>query len=407
MIPRILHLLSQRPGYTGSGVTLQSLVRQAEAGGWDQHAVVGTPASDPCPEVGGLSPERIHPVLFEKFPLTFAVPGMSDVMPYPSSRFSRLRPEQLRNYRQAFRGRILQLVRDFQPHVIHSHHVWLMSSQVKEVAPRVPLVIQCHATGLRQIQLCPPLLREVRAGCSRADAFVVLNRTGALQLMRAIGVPEQKIHVIPAGYREEFFHPHERAVSPGPELVYVGKFAAAKGLPSLLDAVEALAPSVPGLRLHVAGQGGGQEALDLAARMEAMPQVLVHGQLSQVRLGELMRRSALCVLPSFYEGIPMVLIEALACGCRVVSTDLPGVREEIHPLAPEAVDLVPLPRLVGPDQPRPEDLPAFVERLTEALRGALTKPMPSPPNLLDHTALAAYLRMQEVWMAVSASRSKP
>ena len=47
MARRVLHLLSQRPGRTGSGVTVQALVREAAAAGWAQAVVVGTPADDP------------------------------------------------------------------------------------------------------------------------------------------------------------------------------------------------------------------------------------------------------------------------------------------------------------------------------------------------------------------------
>ena len=56
-----------------------------------------------------------------------------------------------------------------------------------------------------------------------------------------------------------------------------------------------------------------------------------------------MRRSTVCVLPSFYEGLPLVLVEALACGCRLVATDLPGVVDELAPRIGAALELVELP----------------------------------------------------------------
>ena len=55
---------------------------------------------------------------------------------------------------------------------------------------------------------------------------------------------------------------------------------------------------------------------------DLVPLVTMHGQLDQPALADLMRRCAVCVLPSFYEGVPLVLVEAAACGCRLVSTDL-------------------------------------------------------------------------------------
>ena len=81
MTRRVLHLLSQRPGRTGSGVTVQALVREAAAAGWEQAVVVGTPLDDPHPRVEGVGDARIHPLRFGAPPLDFALPGMSDVMP--------------------------------------------------------------------------------------------------------------------------------------------------------------------------------------------------------------------------------------------------------------------------------------------------------------------------------------
>lgn len=50
------------------------------------------------------------------------------------------------------------------------------------------------------------------------------------------------------------------------------------------------------------------------------------GRLDQPQLAERMNQADVFVLPSFYEGLPLVVIEALACGLQVVCTDLPGVR---------------------------------------------------------------------------------
>jgi len=63
-MPTVLHVLSQRPSLTGSGITLDALVRNAEAAGWNQHVIVGVPADDPTPDVGNLPPSRIHPLRF-------------------------------------------------------------------------------------------------------------------------------------------------------------------------------------------------------------------------------------------------------------------------------------------------------------------------------------------------------
>ena len=408
---RVLHLLCQRPSLTGSGITLDAIVRQATAAGWEQRVVVGVPVGESRPEVGGLAPDRIHPLVFGDGVLPFHVPGMSDVMPYPSKVFSSMTDEEISAYLGAWRSHLAEVIGDFDPHIIHSHHVWLMSSLLKEVAPDTPVVTHCHATGLRQMELVPDLADEARTGCARNDAFVVLHQGHAGVLARTLSVPEDRIEVVGAGYREDLFHRRGRDPHEAPALLYIGKFSQAKGLPWLLDAFDHLTATHPDLVLHIAGGGSGAEAEVLRNRMTTMaPRVVLHGQLPQDELAKLMRRSSVCVLPSFYEGLPLVLVEALACGCRLVATGLPGVVDELAPKIGAALEIVDLPTMNGVDTPVEAELPAFVDRLTTALSRALDKPPVGDPAETVPDALetftwgAVFDRIERVWRRVIANR---
>ena len=402
---RILHALSQRPSLTGSGITLEAMVRHAADAGHDQRVVVGVPIDEPRPAVGGLDGRQTHPLAFGRPPLDFAVPGMSDVMPYPSTRFADLTGNQVEAYRRAWANHLRPIFLDFRPNVIHSHHLWLMSAELKDIAPDTPVLTQCHATGIRQMELCPHLADQVREGCSRIDAFAVLHSGHADELERCLGISCNRIHQVGAGYRNDlFFAP---VLVPEPALLYVGKYSAAKGVPWLLDAFQRVSDRRPGLKLHVAGGGSGEEADALRARMDRMaPSVIQHGQLSQPELAEIARRSTVCVLPSFYEGLPLVLVEALACGCRLVSTELPGIVEELAPRLGEVLTMVALPRLESVDQPHPDDLPAFVDRLEAALERTLDAPpigdpvLTIPEALADFSWEAVYARVEAVWRSL-------
>ncbi|MBW2525966.1 MAG: glycosyltransferase family 4 protein [Deltaproteobacteria bacterium] len=393
---RVLHLLSQRPSLTGSGITLDALVRHAGGVGWEQRVVVGVPADDSRLEIGGLPPEHVRTVRFGTAELPFPVPGMSDVMPYRSTRFSAMSEIELRAYGDAWRHRIGEAVADLRPQVIHAHHVWLMSSLVKDLAPTTPVVIHCHATGLRQMELCPQLSLRVRRGCRRADRFAVLHRFHLRQLADCLGVEDGRVRVVGAGFRDDLFHARGREEPAGPRLLYVGKLSASKGLPCLLDAVEELAPAHAGLELHVAGGGAGDEADALRQRMERLQALVVfHGQLSQRELGEQMRRSTAVVLPSFFEGLPLVLVEAFACGCRIVATALPGVVEQLAPALGASVELVEPPGMLAVDTPDPAELPGFTERLRGAIERVLS---PAPPSAPDADRASATARF--TWQAV-------
>ena len=401
---RVLHLLSQQPSLTGSGVTLEAIVRHASTAGWKQEVVVGVPAEKPQPSVGSLHANRIHPLVFGEGELPFALPGMSDVMPYPSTRFSAMTNHEIELYRDAWYRHLQSAIDEFKPDVIHSHHVWLMSSLLKDLAPTIPVVTHCHATGLRQMKLVPDLADGVYSGCARINAFVILHQRHAVDLARALGVTQKRIHVVGAGYRDGLFHARGRETNQPLSLLYVGKYSMAKGLPSLLDAFERLAPKRSDLRLHIAGDGSGEEAESLRERMKAMaPRIVLHGQLQQNELAALMRRSTVCVLPSFYEGLPLVLVEALACGCRLVSTDLPGVAEELAPRIGNALELVELPTMTGVDTPVEAALPAYVDRLTTGIQRALDAPplgdpaKTMPEALASFTWSAVFKRIERVW----------
>jgi len=403
-MPRVLHVLSQRPSLTGSGITLDAIVRHAVDAGWDQDVVVGVPAADPSPRVGGLPPDRIHPLRFGQGQIEFPVPGMSDVMPYESTRFSSMSERRIASYRAAWRHHLGSVIDRRPPDLIQSHHLWIVSSLLKELAPEIPVVAHCHATGFRQMELAPHLAPAVRQGCATIDRFLVLHGGHRDRLIRELGVPADRVHLVAAGYRDDLFHARGRApASPG-RLLYVGKLAAAKGLPQLLDAFEHLGRRHPELRMDIVGGGSGEESDALRRRISAArPAVAMHGPLPQPQLADLMRRSRSCVLPSFYEGLPLVLVEALACGCRLVATGLPGVVEQLAPYLGGAMDLVPLPRIVDADRPHPDDLPLFVMDLERAIERSIARPplgdpRTTMPGALDgFTWAAVFGRVESVW----------
>ncbi len=407
---RVLHVLSQRPAHTGSGITLQATVREAGARGWTQAAVVGTSPDEAHPDVGGLDASEVHPLVFEQGVLDFPVPGMSDVMPYPSSTFSSLDETQLRRYRDAWTRHLRSVVASFRPHLIHTHHAWIVSSLLRDVASHVPVVTQSHATGLRQMRLCPHLADDVRSGLAHHDAFLALHAAHARDLAAALGVAPSRVTVVGAGYRDELFRFDDCALGREEAVLFVGKISRSKGLPWLLDAIDRLTPLRPKLHLHVAGSGAGGEAQALTARLRAMGagRVTVYGQLDQEALAHLMRRVRVLVLPSLFEGLPLVLIEGFASGCRVVVTDLDVVRDAFAPALGSWVRTVERPRLRGTDRPVEEDLPRFVEQLAREIDASLDEMVTSPPRgaLASFTWSAVFRRIERVWTHLLAARGE-
>jgi alpha-maltose-1-phosphate synthase len=400
---KILHLLSQRPDSTGSGIYLQAMLREGAKQGFTNVLLAGLPRGE-APPLTGLGPEGGHFVHFHGGDLPCAIVGMSDVMPYPSKRWRDLSALEVESYEQAFGAKLVPLVQDFQPDLIHSHHLWILTALARRLFPQLPVVATCHGSDLRQFHFCEHLRDRVLPECRRLHLIMSLSQAQKADILRLFGVPEEMVEVVGAGYNQSLFYPEAKS-SPDPvEIVYVGKLSRAKGVPWLLKALGRL-PHQPWL-LHLVGGGTGEEKEEVVALARALgTRVELHGPLPQENMAAILRKAHLAVLPSFFEGLPLVVLEALAAGCRVVATALPGVLEMLAGFQGETVSLVSRPRLKGQDQPYEEDEEVFVGELAMALetqvQAARRRPagdLTEVSNILDYYSWeAVFARVKRVY----------
>lgn len=398
---RILHLLSQRPECTGSGIYLQNIIDQAAAGGHRNFLVAGIPLNAP-PKLSCIDEAHCAFVTFDGGDLPFPVPGMSDVMPYASSRFRDLESLEIEAYRAAFARRIRQAVETFRPVMTHTHHLWLMSCLARQLLPDFPMVVTCHSTDLRQFINCPRLRQVVEEPCRAMDRVMALSRHQAERITALYRIPEEQIRVVGGGYDDALFSWGKKEPAPPVHILYAGKLSRAKGVVWLLRALIRL--DDPSVHLHLVGSGSGEEAAEcqaLAGRLAG--RVILHGRLPQERLAALLRKSHLFVLPSFYEGLPLVLLEALASGCRVVATDLPGCRELLGAGDPDLVELLALSPLKGIDAPYPEDEPGLESMLAGCLERQVQRiTASSTPDRAAADRLTAPCNWRAVFARVAA-----
>lgn len=383
---RILHLLSQRPELTGSGVYINQMIQQAIARGHENAMLAGVP------EDFHHQPDdidcRTFFILFGK-DIDHPVTGMSDVMPYPSTRFRDLSNEQLAAYEQSFAELLHLAIQDFRPDIIHSNHLWIMSALARRLFPEIPMIASCHGSDLRQFRTNPHLQPRVLDDCRNLDGILALSRAQRDEIVELYGIDADKVHVTGVGFNSNTFTWAEKEAAEPVRIVYAGKLANAKGVPWLLRAVEKLKDC--DLILDMCGSATGPEKENIAAAAQKLgAKVRMHGNVEPSTLAEIMRQSHIFVLPSFFEGLPLVLLEALACGCRPVATRLPGVEEVFSHLEGNGVSLVDLPQLKDIDTPLPEEEEPFVERLANALRQQIdasrknprTQPCPEAEKLL-------------------------
>lgn len=112
-------------------------------------------------------------------------------------------------------------------------------------------------------------------------------------------------------------------------LLFVGRLAPVKGLRVLLQAMEALREELPHLHLVLVGDGPDRARLTEAAAPLG-ERVSFTGYLSQAEVARAMQACDIFVLPSFAEGVPVVLMEAFASGKPVIATRVAGVGELVE-----------------------------------------------------------------------------
>ncbi len=402
---KILHLISQHPESTGSGFYLQNIIRQASAAGHHNFLIAGI-TGDRIPEIPGIDRDCCRFVRFAEGDLNFTIPGMSNVMPYPSSRFDSLNAEQLTAYERAFAETIRHTALEFSPDILHSHHLWLASSVARRVLPDIPLVTSCHSTDLRQFVQCPHLRERVQPSCLKIDRVLALSHDQAEKIWEIHGITTERIDIVGGGYDKELFIPGIKAQAPPISLLYAGKLSLAKGVDWLLQTFARLQD--PGLHLHIAGSGSGEETrqcLHLAEKEGS--RVTVHGRINQQELARLMGSCHIFILPSFYEGLPLVLLEALSAGCRIIATDLPGCRELLAGAGPDLVTFVNLPALSTIDRPDPKDWDILQTRLAAAITDMADRVRIAPsPSLAEISRITSVFSWQEVFKRILSSYEK-
>jgi len=362
---KILHLLSQRPDSTGSGIYVQAMIRESAACGYDNYLIAGV-CSDGCDDTDCIEPDKSMFVNFHQADVSFHITGMSDVMPYESTRFCDLSEGDLHEYETAFSEILQNAVHKFKPDIIHSHHLWIVSSLARQLFPNIPMVTTCHGSDLRQFQNCPHLQEKVLLGCRKIDVVMALSKAQKKDIIYYYNLAAEKIMVAGAGYNDRLFYLDHKPNPDPVQLVYAGKLSNAKGVPWFLRALKSI--SAPAWQLHLLGSGSGTEQEHcLMLAKELGEKVIVHGALPQNRLAEIMRQSHILVLPSFYEGLPLVILEGLASGCRIVATDLPGTNEILGGSDTDLITLVSTPRLRFTDQPYREDEYSFEQNLKKAI----------------------------------------
>lgn len=180
----------------------------------------------------------------------------------------------------------------------------------------------------------------VRFVLNRVDKAVVLSESDREHFF-SLGMPKDKISIIPNGIDTKVFvRPDSQQLEEfknrlgvkSPIILYLAVISERKGIFDLIRAFENINDNK--YTLLVVGDGPDKgRAVELAESLNLTDRIIFTGKLSFSDLICAYSSAEVYVLPSYFEGMPTTVMEALVLGCPVIATDIPGVKDNFKDVA--------------------------------------------------------------------------
>ena len=234
-------------------------------------------------------------------------------------------------------GRIRELVREGRINLIHAHAAlpaghaaMLLSAELG-----LPYVVSVHGldvfsaeqVGGRIGKWCERISRRVYQGSRRVICVSELVRERVLSSM----VTGCRTSVVYNGVDTDLFSPGCAAATEAPTVLCVGNLLPIKGHEVLIRAIASIGPEFPSLRLEIVGHGPEQPRLEALTRKLGIDgRARFRGRQSRREVADAMRRCTVFALPSTYEGLGCVYLEAMSVGKPVIACRGQGIAEIIR-----------------------------------------------------------------------------
>ena len=157
----------------------------------------------------------------------------------------------LSNEKMNFLKQLYLAKEKFNPDVVLTHHLWILSSMVREIFAEKRVITVCHNTDIRQARKNKDLKDKYVHSLKDVDNVLALSNMQFKDIEEVFGICKEKIIDIGAGYNEKIFYPLEKYPEKEKvELLYAGKFDDSKGFYELIKAFKKLEETEIG-RAHV------------------------------------------------------------------------------------------------------------------------------------------------------------
>ena len=163
-----------------------------------------------------------------------------------------------------------------------------------------------------------------------ADQCIVTNREALLFLQLHYKLPPDRVWFIPNGVGPEFFHQRSSIENFTPRFLFVGTWIDHKGIYLLAESFARLSALIPGVRLTIAGCTETEQGVRRHFPHLVQSSLAVRPFVSRDDMPALYASHDIFVLPSLVEGMPLVLLEAMASGLAVVTTESSGMTDLVE-----------------------------------------------------------------------------
>jgi glycosyltransferase involved in cell wall biosynthesis len=245
-------------------------------------------------------------------------------------------------FRESVRPAFRRALAEFRPDLVFAPWAYPDGWAAVQLGHRagLPVVIKVHGSDILQLSLYPRRSRGTVEALRQADGIIAVSHDLRERVV-ALGAGPDRVRVIYDGIDSELFHPGPRDAArarlaretdlQGPVVLFIGNLVPIKGLEVLIDAFARLAREGVDFTGLLIGQGSLRSRLeDRVARAGLRGRVRLLGPRPHDQLPDWYRAADLFVLPSYSEGVPIVLLEAAACGTPFVASRVGGVPEIAH-----------------------------------------------------------------------------
>jgi len=194
----------------------------------------------------------------------------------------------------------------------------------------VPVVMTARGSDVNVKCESAVMRRWVLWAARNCAAIITVSQALADKLIN-MGVSGESIHVLPNGVDLDKFSPRPTEVrsqgpSDGLRLLSAGHLVEGKGHHVAIEAL----PGMPTATLSIVGEGPEEQRLrDLVTKLRVMQRVQFLGYVPHDKMADVYSAADFTVLASANEGMPNVILESIACGTRVIATDVGGIGEVV------------------------------------------------------------------------------